>query len=87
MSSQDERPSFEQLLKKLESIVARLESSDLPIEEAIDAYQSGVLLAKEGHQRLAEAERRIEEVTRGKETKPVDVDRVLREEPSPQGRE
>jgi exodeoxyribonuclease VII small subunit len=71
--------SFEQLLKQLEAIVQRLESSELSLEEAIDAYQNGVALAKQGHQRLAEAERRIEEVTRGGELHPVDVDKVLSE--------
>jgi exodeoxyribonuclease VII small subunit len=74
-----ERPSFEQLLKKLEGIVEKLESNELSLEEAIDAYQNGVTLAKEGHQRLAEAERKIEEVTRAGEIRAVDVSKVLEE--------
>jgi exodeoxyribonuclease VII small subunit len=74
-----ERTSFEQLMKRLEGIVHKLESNDLSLEDAIDAYQAGVLLAKEGHERLAEAERRIEEVTRGGETRPVDVQQILEE--------
>jgi exodeoxyribonuclease VII small subunit len=72
-----ERPNFEQLLKKLEGVVERLESNELSLEDAIDAYQQGVTLAKEGHTRLAEAERKIEEVTRAGETRPVDVSKVL----------
>lgn len=77
--SDAQRPSFEQLLKKLEGIVERLESNELPLEEAIDAYQQGVTLAKEGHTRLAEAERKIEEVTRQGDTRPVDAAKVLEE--------
>lgn len=75
--SEAPRPNFEQLLKKLEGVVERLESNELSLEDAIDAYQQGVTLAKEGHTRLAEAERKIEEVTRAGETKPVDVSKVL----------
>jgi exodeoxyribonuclease VII small subunit len=72
-----ERPTFEALMANLESIVERLESNELSLEEAIDAYQQGVRLAKQGHDRLSEAERRIEEVTRAGDTRPVDADRVL----------
>lgn len=64
-------------MKRLEAIVERLEATDLSLEEAIDAYQTGVSLAKEGHTRLAEAERRIEEVTRSGETRAVDAQKVL----------
>jgi exodeoxyribonuclease VII small subunit len=74
-----DRPTFEQLMKRLEGVVEKLESNDLSLEEAIDAYQSGILLAKEGHERLAEAERRIEEVTRGGEKRQIDVQKVLEE--------
>lgn len=75
--SPTEKPTFEQLIQRLEAIVDRLESNNLPLEEAIEAYQAGVLLAKEGHGRLADAERRIEEVTRAGEARPLDLQRVL----------
>ena len=71
--------SFERLLEKLEGIVGRLESSDLSLEDAIEAYKEGVSLAKDGHARLAQAERVIEEVT-GKKTRPVDLEQILAEE-------
>jgi exodeoxyribonuclease VII small subunit len=74
-----QRPSFEHLLKRLEGLVERLESNELSLEEAIDAYQAGVALAREGHSRLSEAERRIEEVTRSGDTRPVDADKILEE--------
>lgn len=74
-----ERASFEQLVRQLEAIVERLEANDLSLEEAIDAYQVGVTLAKEGHDRLRDAERKIEEVTRAGETRPVDASAVLEE--------
>lgn len=80
MSESDkERESFETLLKKLEGVVAKLESNELPLEEAIDAYQKGVTLAKEGHARLQDAQLKIEEVTRGGESRAIDPSKVLEE--------
>ena len=73
-----ETKSFEQLLSRLEGIVGRLENADLSLEDAIESYREGVSLAKDGHARLAEAERVIEEVT-GKKTRPVDLDQILAE--------
>jgi exodeoxyribonuclease VII large subunit len=70
--------TFEQLLERLEGIVDRLENEDLSLEDAIEAYREGVSIAKDGHTRLAQAERVIEEVT-GKNTKPVEVEQILAE--------
>jgi exodeoxyribonuclease VII small subunit len=75
----DDTKSFELLLQKLEGVVGRLESGELSLEDAIDAYKEGVSLAKEGHARLAQAERVIEEVT-GRKTRPVDLEQILAEE-------
>jgi exodeoxyribonuclease VII small subunit len=70
--------SFEELMQNLEDIVERLESSELTLEQQIEAYQQAVGLAKAGHARLAEAERRIEEVTRGGERREVSPEELLR---------
>lgn len=69
--------TFESLMKELEDVVGRLESSELSLEDAIAAYQRGVTLAKLGHDRLADAERRIEEVTRTGERQEVDPGQIL----------
>ena len=74
-----ETKSFEQILERLEGIVGRLESSDLSLEDAIEAYKEGVSLAKDGHARLSQAERIIEEVS-GKKTRAVELDQILREQ-------
>lgn len=77
--SQDlvEPDRFEDLLSRLEVIVERLESSELSLEEAMDAYQEGVKLAQTGHARLTEAERRIEILSRGGQREEADPDRVM----------
>lgn len=52
--------SFEETLQALESIVARLESGGLSLDESLDEFERGVKLAKKGKQRLQSAEQRIE---------------------------
>jgi exodeoxyribonuclease VII small subunit len=69
--------SFEELMRRLEDIVEKLESNELSLEQAIEAYQEGVTLAKLGHTRLGEAERRIEEVTRAGDRTPVAPEDLL----------
>ena len=71
--------SFEALMSELEETVEQLEQDDLPLEDAISAYQKGVELAKNGHERLAAAEKRIEEVTKAGKLKPIDADEILAE--------
>ncbi|WP_405101264.1 exodeoxyribonuclease VII small subunit [Oceanobacillus sp. FSL H7-0719] len=46
MTEKDENLSFEQAMEKLEEIVQKLETGDVPLEQAIDFYQEGMLLSK-----------------------------------------
>jgi exodeoxyribonuclease VII small subunit len=52
--------TFEASLAELERIVAELESGDLPLEESLKLFETGVKLSRECRERLNEAERRIE---------------------------
>ncbi|MBB6675230.1 exodeoxyribonuclease VII small subunit [Cohnella nanjingensis] len=61
MSSNGETAlSFEEAMERLEGIVARLESGDVPLETAIELYQEGMALSKLCGQKLEQVERRIE---------------------------
>lgn len=51
---------FESTLKELELIVGHLESGDLPLEEALDEFETAMKLVKQGQQRLQQAEQRIQ---------------------------
>ncbi|GIW41292.1 MAG: exodeoxyribonuclease 7 small subunit [Candidatus Binatia bacterium] len=51
---------FEERLAELEGIVRKLESGDLPLEEALAAFEQGVALVRELHGLLAEARQRVE---------------------------
>lgn len=50
---------FETALAKLEALVAKMESGDLPLEESLAAYEQGVELAKICQRRLDRAEQQV----------------------------
>lgn len=53
-------PDFESTLKELEEIVSRLETGDLPLEEALNEFETAVKLVQQGQERLQKAEQRIQ---------------------------
>lgn len=57
-----EEPTFEERLKALEEVVAKLEREDVPLEEAIRLYEEGVKLHAACEKTLGEARLRIEKL-------------------------
>ncbi len=69
-------PSFEEHLKALESIVAKLEGGDLPLEDSVRLFEEGMKLSEACKKDLDVAEGKIQAVIdggRGK-VKLVDLD-------------
>ncbi|QTF09510.1 exodeoxyribonuclease VII small subunit [Brenneria izadpanahii] len=61
MPKKTEQPvSFENALNELEKIVTRLESGELPLEEALNEFEHGIQLARQGQQKLQQAEQRVQ---------------------------
>lgn len=60
-------PKFEKDLEKLEEIVAALEEGDLPLDEALKRFEEGIKLAKRCEKALADAEKKIEILTKNAE--------------------
>ena len=58
------KEKFEEALQKLEALVAKMEEGDLPLEEALKAFEEGVRLAKFCTGKLDEAERKVEKLIR-----------------------
>jgi exodeoxyribonuclease VII small subunit len=58
----EDSPSFEQAVEHLTEIVQKLERGDLPLEESLVLFESGVRLARSAQARLDQAERRVEEL-------------------------
>lgn len=60
MTTPAETPRFEDALKQLEDIVARLEKGEPSLEDSLRLYEQGIGLARLCHAKLEEAEGRIE---------------------------
>ena len=60
---------FEDALSNLESIVEKLESGELSLEESLAAFEEGIRLSRICSKRLDEAERKIEKLTKGEDGK------------------
>jgi exodeoxyribonuclease VII small subunit len=60
----NDKRKFEDDLKELETIVNRLDSGELPLEESIAAFERGVGLVKRLNQRLDEVEKKVEVLMR-----------------------
>ena len=59
--------SFEEALKELESIVQKLESGQVKLEEAVAAYEKGVQMQKICEEKLKEAQMKVEKLILDKE--------------------
>lgn len=53
-------PNLEDSLARLEEIVERLESGDVPLEDALSLFEEGVGIIKRVNLKLDEAEKKVE---------------------------
>jgi exodeoxyribonuclease VII small subunit len=53
-------PNFEVALKRLEEIVRKLESGELPLDTALELFEEGIRLSRFCNTTLDAAERRVE---------------------------
>ena len=62
MTSQDPKAdlSFEETIDNLETIVAKMEQGDLPLEDALNAFEKGIKLARSGEEKLKAAEQKVQ---------------------------
>lgn len=58
--SKKKSEQFEDALKKLQTIVEKLERGDLPLEQAMESFTEGMQLVQLCHQKLEEAEKRVQ---------------------------
>ena len=67
----DAELNFESAMDRLEKIVEQMESGKLPLEDLIVRYEEGMKLVKTCQERLANAEQKIEIITRNTAGKAV----------------
>ena len=71
-STDDESVSLDGVLGELQEVVNRLEQSELPLEEALRAFERGVSLSRRGQHMLDQAEQKVELLMRDGSTRPLD---------------
>ena len=60
MSRKPKESGFEGTLAELEELVARMEAGDLPLDEALRAFERGVQLTRECQTALQAAQQRVQ---------------------------
>ena len=61
-SQADPRKTFQELMDRMEAVVERLETGNLPLEESLALFEEGVSLSRQAAARLESAEKRVEEL-------------------------
>ncbi len=64
MDEPKESKKFDDGMAELEAIVTRLERGEMPLEEALAAFEAGIALVRVLNQRLSEVESRVELLSR-----------------------
>ena len=66
----DVSPNFEATIAELESIIAQMESGNLPLDQSISAYKRGAALLQACQQTLTEAEQQVRILTEANKLAP-----------------
>jgi exodeoxyribonuclease VII small subunit len=72
---------FDALLSRLEQIVADMESAEMPLEKLLESYEEGMRLVKTCGDRLADAEQKVEILSRAVSTEPAKTPATPEENP------
>ncbi len=64
MKPKGKEPAFEEALKSLENVVAKLESGETSLEESVRLFEEGMRLSALCQKRLDDADRKIEVLMR-----------------------
>lgn len=66
--------SLEERINRLELILTRLESDEIPLEQALELFEEGIGHVREAERVLSETQLRVEELLAGGKTRELDVD-------------
>ncbi|MBI5475023.1 MAG: exodeoxyribonuclease VII small subunit [Ignavibacteriae bacterium] len=66
-AKKENKPTFEQSLRRLEQIVDELEQGTVPLDEALKMYEEGLELSKTCVARLSQAEMRVKKLSKDME--------------------
>jgi exodeoxyribonuclease VII small subunit len=78
--AQEQQPTtperYEEIVQRLGQLVERLEGGGLSLEEAIQAFEQGIRLARAGATKLDEAEKRVDVLLENDRTQPFEAARA-----------
>lgn len=66
--TQKERPSFEEALEELETIVEQLGDQNITLEKSVELYEKGLRLSKICSETLEQATLKIEQIDQSNES-------------------
>ncbi len=66
LKNEEAQPSFEERLKALDGIVARLETGEMSLQESLAAYEEGMKLTAALNDELSLAAKRMQELSGGR---------------------
>jgi exodeoxyribonuclease VII small subunit len=69
-----DHPTLETRLSRLEEILARMESEEVELEEALKLFEEGVTHVRAAEKVLSETELKVEELLASGETRALDAD-------------
>jgi exodeoxyribonuclease VII small subunit len=72
--AKQDKTSLEERLRRLDEILARMESDDVSLEDALRLFEEGVSHVREAERVLSTAELRVEELLTSGETRPLESD-------------
>ena len=72
--SNDAEVDFESALKELETLVSRMESGELSLDESLKAFERGIELTRKCQSSLEAAELRVKTLTKDKELEDSDLE-------------
>lgn len=76
---------FEKALERLEKIVAELERGELQLEKGLKLFEEGVEISRFCNEKLKEAERRVEVLTRNARGEAIEIPFEPPEHGNPEG--
>jgi exodeoxyribonuclease VII small subunit len=72
MATRKKDPRFNDLIRELEAVLARLEDDEVTLEDSLEAFEKGIGLTRAAQKLLSEAEQRVALLTESAEGDPVE---------------
>ena len=69
MKKKESTISYEKIFEQLEKIVQKMDSGDIPLEKSLELFEQGMILIKDGKEKLDNAEARVKKLIKGQDGK------------------